>query len=147
MWFGVGKSRSIDIPASWKFDECLGTGSIGVVVSLVDEKGQKTAVKRSYIGSYDEANRLMRDVQLLRGLQYKHLLAWHVSGSTDREVFLAGPYMTVNLRKFLSNGPHSSKLSARLSAELMLGLHCLHAAGVVHGNLTPANILLDGCGP
>src|ERR1700735_2726533 len=58
--------------------------------------------------------------------------------------YVAGPSLAETVRE---HGPLSAKSVLALAAGLAEGLSAIHAAGVVHGDLKPSNVLLAEDGP
>jgi serine/threonine protein kinase len=142
----LGQSQTMDIPDSWKFVRLLGAGATGTVIACTNERDDRVAVKRSAIGGRHNAERLLREVLLMRRLQYKHLVPLQSMWVKDRDVFLVMPQMETDLEHFLyqlKGKLPSQKLAANLTAKLLLGLRFLHGAGVLHRDLKPANILIS----
>ena len=139
--------KPMDIPATWQYVRLLGKGATGTVIACTDEKGAPVALKRSdAIGSnVRHAERLLREVQLMRRMQYKYLVPLLGLWTSGRDVFLVMPQMETDLERFLRQWQKvpSRILVSRMSAKLLLGCRFLHAAGVLHRDLKPANILIS----
>ncbi|HTS96866.1 MAG TPA: serine/threonine-protein kinase [Streptosporangiaceae bacterium] len=132
--------------------ERLGEGGMGVVYLAADSERRKVAVKalRPAIAADPNARRrLAREVETMRRVRSPfvaeiidadvtsdppYIVTRYVSGQTLEEVVAgAGPL----------TGPHL----ARVASGLALALAAVHAAGVVHRDLKPGNVMLAGGEP
>ena len=83
----LGEAQTMDVPAAWKFVRVLGKGTTGTVIACTRENGENVAVKRSVIGGREHAKRLLREVRLMRKLQYKYLVPLQSMWTKGRDVF------------------------------------------------------------
>ncbi|WP_269327851.1 serine/threonine-protein kinase [Kineosporia mesophila] len=128
----------------------LGEGGMGVVHLGLDENGKAVAVKvlRPHIaGDPDARRRLAREVATLRRVRHPR-----VAGVLDADVEGDTPYVVTSfvpgktLEKHVrDHGPLPRGHVARIGQVLADALRAIHAAGVVHRDVKPANVmLLDG---
>jgi predicted ATPase len=125
----------------------LGGGGAAQVWRLRDrESGAPSALKvlRGGIGE-ELRTRLRREGRLQAGLDHPNLLpllevlALPGGGVGLRMALVEGP----TLRELLARGPLPMGEVAALGAGLLAGVAAAHAAGLVHRDLTPANVLLE----
>ena len=147
---GSGPQRTHVGP--WRLQSRLGEGGMGVVHLAADPTGRRVALKilRPHVVSDAESReRLAREVALLGRVDSPRVAAvldadpWHevpwvatryVPGwSLHEHVRAEGPLAGRDLRWF-----------ARCLAEALVAVH---ASGVVHRDVKPANILLEGRSP
>lgn len=78
-------------------------------------------------------------------LEHPHLLTPYSWAAEDEHVVVASPLATGgSLHTLLGDyGPPAADVVADLLDQLLAGLEHVHAAGVVHRDVTPANLLLD----
>jgi len=129
----------------------IGQGATGDVYKAIDETlNRSVAIKIFPLGAGAPASgRTPEDeVELLASLNH-HSLVPVVDAGVDRSQS-GGPRVYVvmelvegaDLRHALERGPLPEPQIARLAYDLAEGLEYLHSRGVVHGDITPANVLL-----
>ncbi|MGQ0845833.1 MAG: nSTAND1 domain-containing NTPase [Sporichthyaceae bacterium] len=126
----------------------VGVGSAAVVVRARDTRHDlDVAIKLLRVASPGLAERFLADGRRLRELDSPSVVRVHYAGeSVDGR-----PYLVMDLaRDSLADRLRSAELPADAEtlkatvAALAEGLAALHAAGIVHRSITPANLLLIG---
>src|SRR6188474_161395 len=133
----------------YRLEEPLGTGGSAQVWRATDTKTrEKVAVKRLHpIVFADEAGRerLVREFRALRDLDEPHIVRVRDLELTKDDGalildYVAGPSLATRL----ADGPRLSTSEAvAIALDVAAALAAAHAAGLVHRDVTPGNVLLD----
>src|SRR5439155_386188 len=130
-----------------------GTGGSAEVWRAIDQKtGDEVAVKRLHpVVFADEAGRrrLQREFDALRALDEPHIVRVRDLQIGDREAalildYVDGPSLAQTLaeRREAGDGPMAPEAAVAIVGEVAAARPAAHAAGVVHRDVTPGNILL-----
>ncbi len=135
--------------------EPLGAGGMGVVYAAYDPQlDRKVAIKVLHPragGSSEAAARLLREAQAMAKLNHPNVVAVHDAGIDGDQVFVAMEHVDGGtLASWCVDHPPADRRRFDDVLELMLqaarGLQAAHAAGLVHRDLKPTNLLVDGRG-
>lgn len=127
----------------------LGEGGQGVVYLAHDPSGEQVAVKLLSTGDKDTRARLARELEALESIASfctARVLDASIDGPRPYVVseFVDGPSLADRVR---SLGPLRGGDLERLVVGTATALAAIHAAGVVHRDFKPANVLLGPDGP
>jgi serine/threonine protein kinase len=127
----------------------LGHGGMASVYRAVDEQlGREVAVKVFRMGAVDhgERARAEAEIQVLAGLRSPALVTLYDAALDDAD---GDSYLVMelvpgsDLATRLREGPLDRATSARVGAQVADGLAAVHAQGIVHRDVKPANVLLE----
>ena len=143
--------REGDLIGSYRLEELLGEGGMGVVFRAVRESdGEVVALKvlRDELAGDDlHIRRFEREGRTAAGLAHPHLVAVLDSGSAAGRLYLVTRYVDgVPLSRLLDTGPLGSGAVVRLAAGVGSALDALHRRGLLHRDVKPENILVDSGG-
>jgi len=129
----------------------LGQGGMGVVYAAYDaELDRKVALKllrpRAVAGSQGH-NRLLREAQAMAKVSHPNVIAIHDVGSFGNQVFMAMDLVEGGtLSKWAKEKGRTWREIVRAMLDAGNGLAAAHAAGLVHRDFKPQNVLVRNDG-
>jgi hypothetical protein len=128
----------------YRVERTLGSGGLGVVLEAIDPLlERRVAIKLLHRGGQAEQERaaMLAVARMLATIRHPNVVAVHDVGDDGDAIFLA---MELVVGTTLGQWLHGTTLQARLRVlhGVADGLQSLHAKGVVHGDLKPANIVV-----
>jgi Protein kinase domain len=136
-----------DMLGPYRLLDRLGEGGMGVVYRAVDPQQRQVAVKAlrpAIAGDPNARRRLAREVETMRRVRSPF-----VAEVLDADVTSDPPYIVTRyvrgqtLEEVVGrSGPLTGPQLARMASGLALALAAVHAAGVVHRDLKPGNVML-----
>ncbi len=139
------------VVGGYRIARFIGSGATGSVYLAEDADGQAVALK---VLAPDLANderfrqRFLRESQLARSLEHPHAVATLSSGEEDGLLYLAMAYVEgSDLREVLSRESRlEPERALHLLGQIAEALDAAHAAGLVHRDVKPGNILVSSSG-
>ncbi|PCC75123.1 Serine/threonine protein kinase [Nannocystis exedens] len=126
----------------------LGAGGMGVVFAAYDpELDRKVALKllrtAGERGSATARARLVREAQAMARLTHPNVVTVHDVGTLGDDVWVAMEFVRgVTLRRWLTAAPRPWRAVVAVAMEVGRGVAAAHAAGLVHRDLKPDNVMV-----
>src|SRR5215471_9611631 len=141
-------------PGRYKLVEKLGVGGMGVVYLAEDPQlGRQVAIKlmdpkTSGTQSASEGRgRLLREAQALAQLSHPNVIAVYDVGTSANQVFIAMEYVEGStLSQWLAERKRTWHEVLSTFVQAGRGLAAAHAAGIVHRDFKPDNVLVGNDG-
>jgi len=126
----------------------LGEGGMGKVYEATGPDGTRVAlklVKADYARDETFRRRFHREARIAQTVKHPNVVAVVATGEHDGIPYMAQKFIDgLSLEEKLKrDGPFDVGDAVRICADVAAGLEALWAAGMVHRDVKPANILLD----
>ncbi len=130
--------------------ERLGVGGFGSVWKARDKELDRTvAIKIPRAGGMTakEQEKFFREARAAAQLRHPNIVSVHEVGRDGDSIYIVSDFVRgVTLGDWLTGQQLTGREAAELCAKIADGLHHAHEQGVVHRDLKPGNIIIDGDG-
>ncbi|WP_033443371.1 WD40 repeat domain-containing serine/threonine protein kinase [Saccharothrix sp. NRRL B-16314] len=131
----------------YRVGELLGRGGMGVVHRAHDTANDRTvALKRLLTADAEYEARFRRESRLAAALTHPHVVPVHAYGEIDGTLYLDMMLVDgVDLHRLLADGLTPDDLLVLLG-QVADAIDAAHAAGLVHRDVKPSNVMVDRAG-
>ena len=140
----------------YRLEQRIGAGAMGAVWRGTDELLNRTVAVKELLAVAEQAaaaggdaveewrQRLMREGRIGARLQHPHVISMFDVVVHDERPWLVMEYLpSKSLAGMLNeNGPMEPRVVAEIGRQVADGLAAAHAAGVVHRDVKPGNVLI-----
>jgi hypothetical protein len=131
----------------YRVERELGKGGSGTTFLCRDEVVGRSVVVKAVraAGQADEAIRtVVREARALGGIEHPNVVRLHDVQQVGDDAYLIMEHVRGgSLKERLASGTLPREAFHRLAVDVLQGLEAVHAAGVVHRDVKPSNILFD----
>ncbi|MFD9734617.1 WD40 repeat domain-containing serine/threonine protein kinase [Umezawaea sp. NPDC059074] len=128
--------------------ELLGQGGMGVVHRAYDTVNDRVVALKRLSGADREYQvRFRRESRIVAGLKHPNVVPVNDFGEIDGQLYLDMKLVEgVDLRRALGSGSLDQDAVLGILAQVADALDAAHAMGLVHRDVKPSNVLVDGSG-
>jgi tetratricopeptide (TPR) repeat protein len=129
--------------ARYRIERRIGAGGMGVVFVAFDPELERNVALKLLRDCRDDADRLRREARALAALSHPNVVAVHDVGEHGGQLFLAMEYVDGGSFRDWIAKPRPWREVVRAIVSAGRGIEAAHAAGLVHRDIKPDNLLVS----
>jgi YVTN family beta-propeller protein len=135
---------------SYRLEALLGRGGMGVVYRAYDTRLKRNVALKLVAPELSAAERLrvrfLSETEVAASLEHPHVVPIYDAGEVGGQLYLAMRYVEGSDLKTLLRveGPLEPRRALMICAQIAGALDAAHERGLVHRDVKPSNVLLDG---
>src|SRR5438270_8025684 len=136
----------------YELEELVGSGGMSSVYRahdrVLDRRVALKILHRHFSDDDEYVQRFLREARTVASLSHPNIVAVIDRGEHDGQQFIVLEYVAgENLKRLIErNGPAPVERALELAIQIARGLMCAHDRGLVHRDVKPQNVLLNGDG-
>ena len=141
-----GQFPNLKIPG-FEIQKVVGRGACGVAFLAMDVVLNRPVAIKVLSGTVDDRQQLLNEAETIASLKHPGIVSVLQVGEIDGEPFLVMDYLDGgSLADRLRRAPLSVEKTVALSLRILEAVQHAHDHGIIHRDIKPGNILLDGDG-
>ncbi len=135
----------------YELEELVGSGGMSSVYRahdrLLDRKVALKVLHEQYTGDAEHVGRFRHEARAVATLSHPNIVTVIDRGEHDGRQFIVLEYVDgENLKELIRRGPVPVATAVEVAIQISQGLAFAHQQGLVHRDVKPQNVLLDGDG-
>jgi Tol biopolymer transport system component/predicted Ser/Thr protein kinase len=135
----------------YRLDELLGSGGMGLVYRATDTRlGRTVAIKLlrpEMAATADAQRRFQREAKAASALKHPNIVTIYDAGQSEGRDFLVMEFVEgQTVAERLRGGPMPFADALACGIQVAAALEAAHAAGILHRDLKPQNVMMDSTG-
>jgi tetratricopeptide (TPR) repeat protein len=141
----------VTLHGRFRIEEKLGSGSQAIVYRARDVILDRFVAIKIFASSQlietDGVERFLREVRLAARVHHPNCIGVYDFGHERSLTFMAMEFFEgITLAKMIQSGPIAPLDAVRIATQVARALGAVHAAGIVHRDVKPANIMINSSG-